>query len=46
MLPLPVSEAPMPVVDPAHPLGQLLRRDPRYKLDAYLFVLEALSFAQ
>ncbi|NBW95610.1 MAG: hypothetical protein EBR28_02490 [Planctomycetia bacterium] len=36
----------MPVVDPAHPLGQLLRRDPRYKLDAYLFVLEALSFAQ
>jgi len=36
----------MPVVDPAHPLGQLLRRDPRYKLDAYLFVLESLSFAQ
>lgn len=36
----------MPVVDSAHPLGQLLRRDPRYKLDAYLFVLEALSFAQ
>ena len=36
----------MPVVDPAHPLGQLLRRDARYKLDAYLFVLEALSFAQ
>ena len=36
----------MPVVDSAHPLGQLLRRDPRYKLDAYLFVLESLSFAQ
>jgi len=36
----------MPVVDSAHPLGQLLRRDPRYKLDAYLFVLEALAFAQ
>ncbi|NCA11497.1 hypothetical protein EBR56_06770 [bacterium] len=36
----------MPVVDAAHPLGQLLCRDPRYKLDAYLFVLESLSFAQ
>jgi len=36
----------MPIVDPAHPLGQLLNRDPRYKLDAYLFVLEALTFAQ
>jgi len=36
----------MAVLDPAHPLGQLLQRDPRYKLDAYLFVLEALSFAQ
>jgi uncharacterized repeat protein (TIGR04138 family) len=36
----------MPIVDPAHPIGQLLNRDPRYKLDAYLFVLEALTFAQ
>ena len=36
----------MPIVDPIHPLGQLLKRDPRYKLDAYLFVLEALTFAQ
>ncbi len=36
----------MAVLDPAHPLGELLQRDPRYKLDAYLFVLEALSFAQ
>jgi len=36
----------MAALDPAHPLGQLLQRDPRYKLDAYLFVLEALSFAQ
>jgi uncharacterized repeat protein (TIGR04138 family) len=36
----------MPLVDPAHPLFQLLQRDTRYTLDAYLFVLESLSFAQ
>ncbi|MFM9009307.1 MAG: hypothetical protein ACKON8_00120, partial [Planctomycetota bacterium] len=36
----------MPLVDPAHPLVQLLQRDGRYSLDAYLFVLEALTFAQ
>jgi uncharacterized repeat protein (TIGR04138 family) len=36
----------MPLVDPKHPLFQLLQRDRRYTLDAYLFVLEALSFAQ
>jgi uncharacterized repeat protein (TIGR04138 family) len=36
----------MPLVDPSHPLGQLLDRDKRYKLDAYLFVLESLTFAQ
>ncbi len=36
----------MPRVDPSHPLFQLLQRDDRYSLDAYLFVLEALSFAQ
>ncbi|MFM8803286.1 MAG: Minf_1886 family protein [Planctomycetia bacterium] len=36
----------MPHVDPAHPLAQLLNRDRRYKLDAYLFVLEALAFGQ
>lgn len=36
----------MPLVDPAHPLFQLLQRDRRYTLDAYLFVLESLSFAQ
>lgn len=33
-------------VDPAHPLSQLLQRDQRYKLDAYLFVLESLAFGQ
>lgn len=36
----------MPLVDPSHPLAQLLKRDRRYPLDAYLFILEALSFAQ
>ena len=36
----------MAFVDPSHPLGQLLQRDQRYKLDAYLFVLEALTYAQ
>ncbi len=36
----------MSPVDPSHPLYQLLDRDRRYTLDAYLFVLEALSFAQ
>jgi uncharacterized repeat protein (TIGR04138 family) len=36
----------MPLVDPKHPLFQLLQRDRRYTLDAYLFVLEALNFAQ
>jgi len=36
----------MAVVDPSHPLFQLLQRDRRYTLDAYLFVLEALSYAQ
>ena len=36
----------MPLADPNHPLAQLLSRDSRYKLDAYLFVLEALQFAQ
>ena len=36
----------MPLVDPSHPLAHLLERDRRYKLDAYLFVLESLSFGQ
>ena len=36
----------MPHVDPAHPLAQLLQRDHRYKLDAYLFVLESRAFGQ
>ena len=36
----------MPLVDPSHPLAGLLERDRRYPLDAYIFILEALSFAQ
>jgi uncharacterized repeat protein (TIGR04138 family) len=36
----------MSIADPKHPLFQLLTRDSRYSLEAYLFVLEALSFAQ
>jgi uncharacterized repeat protein (TIGR04138 family) len=31
--------------DPSHPVERLLREDRRYKLDAYAFVFEALSFA-
>jgi uncharacterized repeat protein (TIGR04138 family) len=36
----------MPLVDSSHPLFQLLKQDLRYSLDAYLFVLESLSYAQ
>jgi uncharacterized repeat protein (TIGR04138 family) len=36
----------MPLVDADHPLSRLLARDRRYKLDAYLFVLEALAYGQ
>jgi uncharacterized repeat protein (TIGR04138 family) len=36
----------MPTVDPNHPLALLLEQDRRYTLDAYLFVLEALTYAQ
>ena len=36
----------MSLADPNHPLAQLLKHDLRYKLDAYLFVLESLQFAQ
>jgi uncharacterized repeat protein (TIGR04138 family) len=32
--------------DSLHPLAELLRQDRRYKLDAYLFVFEALNYAQ
>ncbi|MEI8229257.1 MAG: Minf_1886 family protein [Planctomycetota bacterium] len=36
----------MSLADHNHPLAQLLKHDLRYKLDAYLFVLESLQFAQ
>jgi uncharacterized repeat protein (TIGR04138 family) len=34
------------MIDPDHPLAELLRRDHRYHRDAYFFVFEALRFAQ
>ena len=33
------------MLEPSHPLADLLRQDNRYKLDAYVFVFEALKFA-
>lgn len=36
----------MPLLDPTDPFTQLLRRDRRYRPDAYFFVWEALNFAQ
>jgi uncharacterized repeat protein (TIGR04138 family) len=36
----------MTMLDPDHPLSELLCRDQRYDLDAYLFVFEALRHAQ
>jgi uncharacterized repeat protein (TIGR04138 family) len=32
--------------EPQHPIIQLLKRDPRYKIDAYQFVRDALAYAQ
>jgi uncharacterized repeat protein (TIGR04138 family) len=34
------------MLDPAHPLAELLRRDKRYRLGAYVFVYDSLQFAQ
>jgi uncharacterized repeat protein (TIGR04138 family) len=36
----------MNMIDPSHPLAELLRRDKRFHLDAYVFVFDALRFAQ
>jgi uncharacterized repeat protein (TIGR04138 family) len=33
-------------IDPAHPLARLLKEDRRYTLDAYVFLFEALQYAQ
>ena len=35
----------MPMLDPSHPISQLLQEDPRFKLEAYAFVFEALNYA-
>ncbi len=34
------------MLDPNHPIAELLRHDRRYRFDAYLFVFEALRYAQ
>jgi uncharacterized repeat protein (TIGR04138 family) len=34
------------MIDPSHPLAKLLKKDRRYKFDAYVFVFEALTYAQ
>jgi uncharacterized repeat protein (TIGR04138 family) len=34
------------MLDPSHPIAQLLREDRRYKFEAYVFLFEALRFAQ
>jgi uncharacterized repeat protein (TIGR04138 family) len=34
------------MLDPAHPIAELLRQDKRFRFEAYVFVFEALRFAQ
>ena len=34
------------MLDPDHPIAELLRRDTRYHFDAYVFVFEALRHGQ
>ncbi len=34
------------MLDPSHSIAELLSQDDRYKFDAYVFVFEALSYAQ
>lgn len=34
------------MLDPKHPLAELLRRDHRYQFDAYVFVFDALRYGQ
>jgi uncharacterized repeat protein (TIGR04138 family) len=36
----------MSVIDPTHPLTEFIRRDRRYRLEAYEFIFDALRFAQ
>jgi uncharacterized repeat protein (TIGR04138 family) len=34
------------MLDPSHPIFELLREDSRYSLDAYAFVFDSLTYAQ
>lgn len=34
------------MIDPSHPIAELLRKDRRYKFDAYVLVWESLKYAQ
>ena len=34
------------MLDPSHPIVELLKEDGRYAFDAYVFVFESLNFAQ
>ena len=34
------------MIDPSHPIAELLKEDRRYELDAYVFVFESLDYAQ
>ncbi|GAG33455.1 unnamed protein product [marine sediment metagenome] len=34
------------MLDPSHPIAELLKEDRRYAFEAYVFVFEALSYAQ
>jgi len=34
------------MLDPSHPIADLLREDDRYALDAYMFLFDALQYAQ
>lgn len=34
------------MLDPSHPIVELLKEDKRYTFDAYVFVFEALNYAQ
>lgn len=34
------------MLDPDHPIAKLLKKDKRYRFDAYVFVFEALRYAQ
>lgn len=34
------------MLDPKHPLAELIKRDRRFPLEAYIFIFEALNYAQ